>query len=142
MQACKAGGTYPPLIWVGTIIWQGVSVLHILGASPHIDSQLILCTPLLQAHDIVKISLKFLKQAHQHQRFLTSLPPSLLLLLLMAFCPKILCRSILAFYTHAATKAAQCPACRQFSHCRTTNYITIVTAQMLPLGYLRASQTL
>ena len=37
-------------------------MFHILGASTHVDCQLVFCTPLLQAHDGMKVCLKVLQQ--------------------------------------------------------------------------------
>ena len=37
-------------------------MFHILGAGTHVNRQLVLCAPLLQAHDAVKVGLKVLQQ--------------------------------------------------------------------------------
>ena len=132
MRACKPGRTYPPLIWVCTIIWQSVSVLHILGACPHVDSQLVLWTPLLQAHDTVKIGLKCLHQARQRLLLFTSLAPSLSMSLLTTSFPETSIVQKQMCFLCQCSNSGSVVLCMHLCHCRATSNITAAIAHTFP----------
>lgn len=55
--------TYPALMPLRAVIWEGISVAHILRAIVGVDRKLVLCTLLPQMHHLAQVALQLLSSA-------------------------------------------------------------------------------